>query len=331
MNPPEKSCFAIDHRSVYTYTEPATGSVMTAHLQPMDEGNQQLLSFEIDVEPIATPIPCTDTFGNGYHLFSIHRSHRHTTVHSRSMVRVSDPVPLPDYLEEDAWDRLDELRRDVCFWGSLAHGQFTRPSPMLSDFAQEHQLSRREDPLDTLRVACQTLHEQFTYTPNSTTVDSPIEQILQTRAGVCQDYTHVMLTLARSWGIPSRYVSGYLFLEGAEGEQSPQGASHAWGEFWLPGIGWVGFDPTNNTAEDHRHIRLARGRDYADIPPTRGVLFGGGEVELKIAVTLCPALAEDADGCNRKDISPSQGGSSASWSRPSVRHFQPRQQPGNQQ
>ena len=114
----------------------------------------------------------------------------------------------------------------------------------------------------------------------------PWKRILETRRGVCQDYTHVMIALGRTWGIPSRYVSGYLHLEGAAGEQTPEGASHSWAEFLLPDIGWLGIDPTNDCVADHRHVRVAVGRDYADAAPTRGTLFGGGAAELEVRVKV---------------------------------------------
>ncbi len=117
-------------------------------------------------------------------------------------------------------------------------------------------------------------------------VDSPMDHILETGQGVCQDYTHVMLAIGRSWGIPSRYVSGYIHREGAAGEQSLAGASHAWGEFFLPDLGWVGIDPTNDTVADHRFIAVAVGRDYADASPTRGTVLGGGESTLDVKVTV---------------------------------------------
>ena len=131
-----------------------------------------------------------------------------------------------------------------------------------------------------------TLYRSFTYEPGSTAVDSPIERVLETGRGVCQDYTHVMIAIARSWGIPSRYVSGYLHFEGASGEQSMVGASHSWAEFLLPDLGWVGIDPTNDTLADHRHVRVAVGRDYADAAPTRGAVFGGGDSTLEVRVTV---------------------------------------------
>ena len=161
-----------------------------------------------------------------------------------------------------------------------------------------------------MREAAGALHAAFRYEPGSTAVDSPIEHILETGSGVCQDYTHVMIAIARGWGIPGRYVSGYLHREGAAGEQSPEGASHAWAEFLLPDLGWVGFDPTNDTLADHRHVRVAVGRDYADAAPTRGVVFGGGESRLEVRVTVTgggepePAVAAHSERPCLRDVTP---------------------------
>jgi len=303
---------------------------MAVYLHPLDEDSQRLLSFDIGIDPIAMPIPCDDSFGNRYHLFNIHRSHMSTTVHSRSEVKTSDCASLPESLEPDAWDRLKQLQHNIHFWDYLTNGKYTMPSQSLTDFADSHDLLASCDPLQTLQHACRTLHETFIYKPNSTTVDSSIEQILETGEGVCQDYSHVMIALARSWGIPSRYVSGYLFLEGAPGEQSPQGASHAWAEFWLPDIGWIGFDPTNNSVADHRHIRLARGRDYSDVSPTRGVLLGGGNAVLEISVTIKQG---DMDGnpSHTPKTSLQKGRNEGSTDLRQIGHFEPRHQIGSQQ
>ena len=120
----------------------------------------------------------------------------------------------------------------------------------------------------------------------------------------------MMLTIARSWGIPSRYVSGYLHRESAPGEQTPEGASHAWAEFLLPDLGWIGIDPTNDTLADHRHVRIAVGRDYADAAPTRGAVFGGGGSRLEVRVTVAesgepePAVAPRAERPFLSDAAP---------------------------
>ena len=135
------------------------------------------------------------------------------------------------------------------------------------------------------------IYRLFAYVPNSTKVDSPIEEALLSRQGVCQDFAHIMIALARPLRIPCRYVSGYLFHceENGHQDRSLEGASHAWVEAFVPRLGWVAFDPTNNLIGGDRHIRVAIGRDYADVPPTRGVHKGEAHSELAVAVTVSPS------------------------------------------
>ena len=121
------------------------------------------------------------------------------------------------------------------------------------------------------------------WVPGSTTAESPVEHILETGRGVCQDYAHLMIAIVRSWDIPARYVSGYLH----PGEQTPSNATHAWVECRLPALGWVGFDPTNQSfADEGGKVRIAVGRDYRDVSPTRGVLQGGGATHLEVDVRV---------------------------------------------
>jgi transglutaminase-like putative cysteine protease len=136
----------------------------------------------------------------------------------------------------------------------------------------------------------EAIYKLFAYVPNSTKVDSPIEEALRTRQGVCQDFAHIMIALVRRLNVPCRYVSGYMFhRDEDEHDRSLEGASHAWIEALVPGLGWVAFDPTNNLVGGDRHIRVAIGRDYADVPPTRGVYKGEAQSELSVAVTVSPA------------------------------------------
>ncbi len=136
----------------------------------------------------------------------------------------------------------------------------------------------------------ESIYNHFNYVPNSTKVDSPIEDALRSRQGVCQDFAHILIALLRPLKIPCRYVSGYMFhSDETVRDRSSEGASHAWVEALVPRLGWVDFDPTNNLVGGDRHIRVAIGRDYADVPPTRGVYKGDAESELSVAVTVCPA------------------------------------------
>jgi transglutaminase-like putative cysteine protease len=130
------------------------------------------------------------------------------------------------------------------------------------------------------------MYERFEYRPQSTSVDSPIDDALRSRQGVCQDFAHVMIGLVRRLGVPCRYVSGYLFRDAASTDRSPDGATHAWVEALLPELGWIGFDPTNDLLAGERHVRVAVGRDYSDVPPTRGVYKGVTAVKSELAVAV---------------------------------------------
>ena len=286
MNTPGDHRLEIEHLSVFHYAEPVRGSVMLLRLQPREDQGQRLLEFDLDIEPLAEPGGTLDAFGNVCHLVNVHREHDRSSVRSRARV-VTAPAPkLPERMEPEVWDELSRMADPVRHWEYLNPSRFVHRSPMLDAFADECGIGSGADPLANLLEAGRALRAAFTYTPGSTAVDSPIESILETRRGVCQDYTHVMIALGRSWGIPSRYVSGYLHLEGVAGEQTPEGASHSWAEFLLPEIGWFGIDPTNDCVADHRHVRVAVGRDYADAAPTRGTLFGGGQAELEVRVKV---------------------------------------------
>ena len=137
-----------------------------------------------------------------------------------------------------------------------------------------------------LRRLMREIYTRFEYSPRSTRVDSPIDEALAARRGVCQDFAHIFIALARQLGIPSRYVSGYLFRGDDSQDRSAHDATHAWAEAFLPQLGWVGFDPTNNLIAEERHIRVAIGRDYADVPPTRGVYKGVTAVRTELAVAV---------------------------------------------
>ena len=165
----------------------------------------------------------------------------------------------------------------------LHASRFVHSSPALKRFAAAHGLEPGDDPLADAHRLCTELYRTFEYVPGTTTVESPIDSILETGRGVCQDYAHVMASILRTWGIPCRYVSGYL---APPSEDVTIGESHAWVEGWFPGLGWIGFDPTNDTEGDERHVRVAIGRDYTDVPPTRGVFLGGAGSTLKTEVVI---------------------------------------------
>jgi transglutaminase-like putative cysteine protease len=179
------------------------------------------------------------------------------------------------------------------FWDVLNDSPFARRTALLDAMSREIGLARGSDPLVTIRELTEEIYTRFEYNPQSTRVDSPIDDALEARSGVCQDFAHIMIALVRGLGMPCRYVSGYLFQESEDHVRSAAGATHAWVEVLTPELGWIGFDPTNNLIAGERHIRVAIGRDYADVPPTRGVYKGVSAVrsELAVGVSVGPALA----------------------------------------
>ncbi|HYE45091.1 MAG TPA: transglutaminase family protein, partial [Caulobacter sp.] len=133
------------------------------------------------------------------------------------------------------------------------------------------------------------IYDSFGYEAGVTRAESSIDEALEARRGVCQDFAHIMITIARDWGLPARYVSGYLFTDRKKGDRSDPDATHAWVEVFLPSQRWVGFDPTNNMLTCDRHVAVAIGRDYGDVPPSRGVYKGNAESQLAVDVAVSKA------------------------------------------
>jgi transglutaminase-like putative cysteine protease len=201
---------------------------------------------------------------------------------------------LAPSLENDAWGQLDAQLASGDFWEMLTTSQFAQWTESMETFAAgmgvpDAPAARLRDPLKLLMELNSSIFGAISYVPKSTRVDSPVDDALRNRQGVCQDYSHIMLALVRRMGIPCRYVSGYLFHRAGEQVRSTEGATHAWVEAYLPGIGWLGFDPTNNIMAGEQHVRTAVGRDYADVPPTRGVFKGEASSELTVAVRVAPS------------------------------------------
>ena len=269
---------------------------MEVRIQPRSEGVQRCLNFRLHTNPRARIMTYRGEYGNRVHHFDVPNRHSQLTITAEALVELTAPPPLPWALPQGAWDELDALTATDEYWDMLTPSHFARPSDLLHDFARELDIGRRDDPLTVLRDLNTAVHEHLEYAPKNTRVDSPIEDALSVRRGVCQDFAHIMITLVRELQIPCRYVSGYLFQQSRARDRSAEDATHAWVEALLPGLGWVGFDPTNNTVAAERHIRVAIGCDYADVPPTRGVFRGSAEGELAVAVKVLPSDADAARG-----------------------------------
>ena len=288
------------HETHYAYAPPVRTAQHMAHLKPVNNAQQQLLSHELAVHPApARQTEAIDIYGNTRAFFSLQSSHAQLEVVAESMVRTSAPH-LP--AEGMAWE---EVRERLRYHRGAAYdpaSEFVFPSsyvPRHENFVAYARPSFVEGRsyIEAARDLMERIHEDFTYEAQATDVSTPALKALEMRKGVCQDFAHIMLGCLRSLGLPGRYVSGYLLTEPPRGRPRLVGsdASHAWVSVYLPsesGLGeWADLDPTNNRAPGEDYVTVATGRDYSDVAPVRGVLHGGANHKLRVAVTVAPVTA----------------------------------------
>jgi transglutaminase-like putative cysteine protease len=283
----------IRHVTQYHYAAPVRESLMEVWMQPQKGARQRLVSFDLEIDPGAQLFSYADTFGNAVYHFDVPHPHDRLTIVARSAVETQAEAPLPDALDMGEWDR---LRSDFVLGDQFdflrEHG-FAVQTELLRAFAAEHEIERlrQRDPLSAVTTLSKIIYESFAYETGVTEADSPIDEALRERRGVCQDFSHIMIALCRAWGIPARYVSGYLFTDREGGDRSDPDATHAWVEVFLPSLRWIGLDPTNNVMAGERHVAAAVGRDYSDVPPSRGVYKGDAESQLAVGVSVRRARA----------------------------------------
>jgi transglutaminase-like putative cysteine protease len=286
--------YAIRHLTRFTYASPVSESVMELRMRPATDGTQRCLQFEVDIQPRARVFAYRDFLGNWVHHFDLPRRHGRLAITARAQVQLDAPPALPQAIGLETWREVDAWADRGEHWDFRRPSHFAVWSDALLAFADElgPLAGRTADPLSTVRALSAAMHRTFAYTPNSTRVDSPIGEALESRRGVCQDFTHIMLAVLRRLGLPCRYVSGYIAPRALGEDDGPTTiATHAWVEVLLPGLGWVGIDPTNDIDAGLRHVRVAIGRDYADVPPTRGVYKGGAASHLEVNVEVTPGEA----------------------------------------
>jgi len=278
--------YTVRHITRFTYETPITESVMEARMQPRSDGFQRCVHFALTTMPQARVMTYPDHDGNAVHHFDIPARHSRLVLTAEALIDALPRDPLPESIGLEAWDRIDALAASGGWYEHLAPSPFAKPTGLLDAFAAEVRPERTVDPLRLLRRLMRELNSRLEYRPKSTRVDSPIDEALAARCGVCQDFAHIFIALARKLGIPARYVSGYLFPRTESEIRTADHATHAWVECYVPGLDWCGFDPTNNEDAGEGHIRVAVGRDYSDVPPTRGVYKGASAVRAELAVSV---------------------------------------------
>jgi transglutaminase-like putative cysteine protease len=285
--------YSIRHLTRFRYSKPVSESIMETRMHPRSDHSQHCLSFSLSVSPRCRVFSYRDQYGNNVQHFDIPGEHDQLVIVAESLVEQQiqqTPMHVPAFLSPDAWAALDATVADGDYGEMLLPSTFAQPTPALLELARKLNVVRRDDPLMVVHEMNKSIYEYFEYVPRSTRVDSPIDEAIASRKGVCQDFAHTMIALLRHIGIPARYVSGYLYRGREDHDRSTPEASHAWVEVLLPHLNWVGFDPTNDLIAYNRHIRTAVGRDYADVPPTHGVFRGNTESELYVAVQVEASL-----------------------------------------
>jgi transglutaminase-like putative cysteine protease len=261
------------HSTHYRYTGPIAETVMEVRLRPMDGNGQRCLDFELEVSSGIKPRTYRDGYGNNVHYFNFVRPHTRLSVTSRSLVETG--------VELDAGPG-EELVQDFLRFRSPV-----KDVPGVRELAGRHPVADpRSGPAveHALDELTRTINREFAYDRAVTNVYSAVDEVLELRAGVCQDFAHLFLAAARAMGVPARYVSGYIHSSGS----SVASASHAWAEGWVPGRGWVGYDATRPVRTTENHVRLAVGRDYSDAAPTRGIYIGAatGTMDVRVRTRL---------------------------------------------
>ena len=292
------------HRTTYEYDDDVDTSYGRAHLTPRHGEGQHRVAAQIEIDPGAADLrEHTDYFGNRSTYFAVRTPHRRLTVTATSVVAVDRGVSrdaLRDLRAREIQDRLAD-RADLMPALNAAR-QYLLPSPMIgraepvAEFARG--LMRPARSLDEVVVdLLDRIAGGFRYVTGSTTVTTTLPEVLATREGVCQDFAHLAVAALRSVGLAARYVSGYLETQPPPGAPRLVGAdaSHAWASVFVPGTGWVDFDPTNHKFVDDNYVVTAVGRDYSDVPPLKGVIFSESTRNtLAVSVDMVPLTSSFA-------------------------------------
>ncbi len=286
------------HETRYNYAPPVKTAQHMAHLKPANGTRQKLISHRLEVQPQpAQQSEAVDVYGNTRSFFSLQSRHAKLKVIAESVVETCAPEEPPaDMAWESARERLRYHR--AAAYDPAAEFVFTSPYvPRHADFLAYARpcFAPGRPLLEAARDLMGRIHREFEYETDATDVSTPALESLSLRKGVCQDFAHVMLACLRTLGLPARYVSGYLLTEPPPGKARLIGsdASHAWVSLYLPGASastgiWTDLDPTNDRAPGEDYVTLASGRDYSDVSPIRGVLHGGANHKLHVAVTVTP-------------------------------------------
>ncbi len=307
--------YRITHTTLYSYSQSVGLCQNEARLQPRNFWRQHCDNSRFDINPVPSDFhERIDFFGNRVAYFAIQQPHTQLIVTAISEVTVFPKQNTLDLFNQMSWEQVRGLLQEHPQPGQgqsqsqqsqsqfqnqdqaleiVDARQYVLDSPMvtitkeLADYAQSSFLPNRS-LVDLVHDLMQRIYKDFTYDPTFTTIATPLSEVLRFRRGVCQDFAHLAIGCLRAYGMAARYISGYVETLPEPGKQRLVGAdaSHAWFSVYIPGTGWLDFDPTNNTVPLDQHITLAWGRDYSDVTPLKGIAFGGGQHTLSVSVDV---------------------------------------------
>jgi transglutaminase-like putative cysteine protease len=285
--------YRIVHRTTYEYAAPVAVSHNVARLEPRATSAQTPENFSLKISPHPVLRKArADYFGNQLCFFSVQEIHQRLEITAASRVAIN-ATPPPDPDTSSAWEEVAQLFRDPVAPEVIVPYQFVFDSPQVRASFELAAYARESFQKSTPLLAgaldlTRRIFTDFKYDSKATTIVTPIEEVLEKRRGVCQDFAHLSIACLRSLGLPARYVSGYLRTRPPEGKEKLIGAdaSHAWFSIFCPRNGWTDFDPTNNSRVSEEHITVAYGRDFSDVSPVAGILTGGGNHEVKVSVDV---------------------------------------------
>lgn len=285
--------YSVRHQTRYRYSDSVSISYNRVHAHPSKFPYQSFSSPMLTVDPEPAFLSHQkDYFGNPVTFFTVQESHKVLT----AIITFEADVKKRGYEEvgptvEELRSRLKATRTKEELFVSqfLFDSSWIRRGRPFLEYAQDL-LGAKRPVLEGVQELCHKIYEEFSFDNETTDVSTPVEEVLENKSGVCQDFAHLMIACLRSLGLAARYVSGYLLTLPPPGRPKLQGAdaSHAWVSVWIPPFGWVDLDPTNDCLVSDQHITLVSGRDYHDVCPLRGVTLGGGHQVVEVGVDVKP-------------------------------------------
>jgi len=275
--------YRIKHITRYTYTSPVIDSANQILLYPIQDEHQDVKRHELEISESPSIEIFDDYYGNRVGIFTILRPHGELRIQSEMDVSTNEvSLPMDDVPAKEQWENLERMREEFPYMDFLTPEIFSASEELIEQ--ANRILKENTSPLDVAKAMAAYVHDCFEYKKGITSVETSIDEVWRLKAGVCQDFAHILLVMLRTTGIPARYVSGYICPKNHD--LRGEGATHAWVDAYIPFYGWLGLDPTNNCIVNDRHVRLAVGRNFSDCTPVKGTYKGSAEHTLEVSVII---------------------------------------------